>query len=41
MKAIDNVRIDRWEVTADGTSVPNTGLREWQATIGKAPIAVA
>jgi fumarate hydratase class I len=28
-------------VSADGTSVHNTGPREWQARIGKIPVAVA
>ncbi len=28
-------------VSADGTSVRNTGLREWQAKIGEITVAVA
>jgi fumarate hydratase, class I len=28
-------------VSTDGTSVHNTGPREWQAKIGKIPVAVA
>ena len=28
------------EVSADGTSVLNTGPREWQAKIGKIPLPV-
>jgi fumarate hydratase class I len=28
-------------VSADGTSVHNTGPREWQAKIGKIPVVVA
>ena len=28
-------------VSADGTSVHNTGPREWQAKVGNIPVAVA
>jgi fumarate hydratase, class I len=28
-------------ISADGTSVHNTGSREWQAKIGMIPVAVA
>ena len=41
LKAVGDIRIDRGEVTTDGTSVQTTGPCEWQAKIGKIPVAVA
>jgi hypothetical protein len=41
VKGIDDAHIDRGEVTTDGTSVHISGPREWQAKIGKIPVAVA